>query len=93
MQREDSYGKTEAEVGVMPPLSKGGPGLPETGRGEEASSSRTSEGVRHCPQPDFRSLAFRTVRECISVALAAQFVVLLWQSLEMNTLGIQGGLG
>lgn len=92
-QREDPYVKTEAEVGVIPPQAMGGPGLPEPRRGEEASSPRTFEGVWHCPQPDFGSLAFRTARECISVVLAARFVVLLRQSLEMNTLDIQGGLG
>lgn len=96
MQRDDSYVKTEAEVEVTPPQAKGGPGPPESGRGKEASSPRTFEGVRHCPQPDFGSLAVRTVRECISVVLAAQFVVSLRQALEMNMLGIRGrqaGLG
>ena len=47
--------------------------------------------MQHCQQLDFRFLASRTVRECISsVSSPPVYGPLLWQPLEMNTLHIQG---
>ena len=57
--------KTEAEMGVMLPQAKDHPGPPEAGRGKDPPLEPL-ERVWHCQQLDFRFLASRIVRECIS---------------------------
>ena len=60
-QREDSYGKIEAEIGIMLP--------PKTGRGKEGSSSGPSERAWPCQHLDCGLLASAAARDEISAVL------------------------
>lgn len=62
-QRGKVHGKTEAEVGVMQPQAEERLEPPETGRGKETPSPKTSR--RLCPYQhfDFRLVASKTIRK------------------------------
>lgn len=72
--------KMEVEIGVMMPQAVECLGLPEARRSKGGSCPRGSGETVALPAPDFRFLAFRTMREYISVVLMIQFVALCYNN-------------